>query len=120
MSYRREIPRDLFNEASLLKCFGQLYLNLEKLGLEDALTFVDHNAPFEARQNVDGAITLENVRLFVRGEDIELWRPLNSRQPYPLYLYPKGYEGDAEEIEVFNDDGSFTDEMKAFLKGEAT
>ena len=33
MSYPRVIPRDLFNEASLLKCYGQVYLKLEELGL---------------------------------------------------------------------------------------
>ncbi len=27
--YARVIPRDLFNEANLLKCFGNLYLRLE-------------------------------------------------------------------------------------------
>lgn len=29
MSYNRVIPRDLFNESSLLKCLGRLYICLE-------------------------------------------------------------------------------------------
>lgn len=27
MTYRRVIPRDLFNEADLLKCLGRLYID---------------------------------------------------------------------------------------------
>lgn len=32
MTYLRVIPRDLFNEAKLLKCLGKLYLEAEKSG----------------------------------------------------------------------------------------
>ena len=39
MAYTREIPRDLFNEANLLKCYGRLaLLAMNTPGLE-----VDHN-----------------------------------------------------------------------------
>jgi hypothetical protein len=36
-NYLRIIPRDLFNESNILKCYGQLYLELEKHGKEDML-----------------------------------------------------------------------------------
>ena len=29
MTYRRVIPRDLFNEGNLLKCLGKLYVQAE-------------------------------------------------------------------------------------------
>lgn len=115
MSYYRVIPRDLFNEGNLLKCYGQLYLNLEKMGLEGCLKH--EGGPFLIEQNPwDGSISILNVHLFVRENQILLSRPLNSRDPYPLYA-------DIDEdttIPVFHDDGSFTEEMTRFLKGTGT
>lgn len=118
MSYTRVIPRDLFNEANLLKCYGQLYLNLEKMGLQDRLIHEAEDEYFEVYQDQDsGALTISNITLQDRGgdEDVRychLWRPLNSRQPYPLWMR----YGDEDDIAVFNDDGSFTAEMTAFLQ----
>ena len=43
-----------------------------------------------------------------------LSRPLNARSPFPLYMILE----DDEEIQVFNDDGSFTEEMLEFLRKE--
>lgn len=111
MSYLRVIPRDLFNEASLLKCFGRIYINLECLDMDAVL---EHNGDaFEIEQNESsGGIYLANVTLTVRGKECTLERPLNSRQAWPLYLATE----DDETIAVFDDDGGFTDEMMAFLK----
>lgn len=113
MTYLRVIPRDLFNEGNLLKCYGQLHLNLEKMGMEDCLVYED-GGPFRVIQDQsDGSTYLSNVQLIVRGEVIPLRRPLNSREPYPLWVYlPDG------EFQVFDDDGSFTPDMVAFLRGE--
>lgn len=113
MTYVRIIPRDFFNEANLLKCYGQIYLNLEKMGLEDCLFHTD-DGPFDVIQDkADGSTYLLNVHLIVRGRSVPLRRPLNSRDPYPLYAYI-GEED--EPIEVFNDDGSFTEDMVHFLR----
>lgn len=113
MTYVRVIPRDLFNEGNLLKCYGQLYLNLEKMGMEDCLVYED-GGPFRVIQDQsDGSIYLSNVQLIVRGEVIPLRRPLNSRDPYPLYA-----EIDPENvsIRVFNAMGDFSADMRDFLK----
>jgi hypothetical protein len=111
MPYYRVIPRDLFNEANLLKCFGQLYLNLENAGLADLLEHDDDGEAFDVDQNESsGGIYLRNVRLTVRGEECALERPLNSRRPYPLHLITED-----EIIEVFADDGQFSAEMTRFL-----
>jgi hypothetical protein len=113
MSYDRVIPRDLFNEAGLLKCYGQIYLELEKLNNADVtLVEGDIGDGFRIEQDAsDGSISLANVHLLVRGEFCTLSRPLNARSPYPLYLTT--VEDDV--LTVFTDDGRFTDEMKAFL-----
>lgn len=114
MSYLRVIPRDLFNEANLLKCYGQIYLNLEKLGLPDVGLEHDGSA-FEIEQDPgDGSLTVANVPLNVRGEFFYPYRPINSRYPWPLYVDPEA----GAEIAMFNDDGSFSDDMIYFLKGE--
>lgn len=111
MTYMRVIPRDLFNEANLLKCYGQMWLNLERLGMQDCLSY--EGGAFQVAQNQDwGSLTLENVRLVVRDEICGLERPLNARSAYPLYLTT-----DNDEIQVFNEDGSFTDGMRDFLLG---
>jgi hypothetical protein len=111
--YLRVIPRDLFNEANLLKCYGQLWLNLDRLNLQGV--GLEHDgSEFEVEQDLqDGSLTIVNVPLNVRGEFFYPYRPLNSRRPYPLYLTTE----EGTEIEVFNDDGSFTDDMMHFLNG---
>lgn len=116
MSYMRVIPRDLFNEANLLKCYGQIYLNLELLNQPGA--FLEHDEEdegFRIGQNSDdGSTDIENVTLYVNGYAVPVRRPLNSREPWPLYAMTE----DGEEISVFCDDGSFSAEMLEFIKGE--
>ena len=115
MNYERVIPRDLFNEASLLKCYGQIYINLEKIGRVDVALIEDEESMregFRVAMNMDsGGITVANVVLVVRGERCDLERPLNSRQPWPLYLT----KPDGDVIEVFDANGAFSDEMRTFL-----
>jgi len=113
MSYKRVIPRDLFNEASLLKCYGRIYLNLETADLPDVE--LEHNGgAFDVQQDLgSGGLSVANCLLKVRGRVCRLYRPLNSRDDWPLYLAD---END-EEIEVFAEDGSFSSEMTDFLRG---
>lgn len=111
MSYLRVIPRDLFNEANLLKCYGQLYLNLEKLGMQDFLEHTDDDGQFRVDQDQSsGALTISNIDLVLPGGAIALSRPLNARRPFPLYASLDEYE-----VCVFNEDGSFTPEMLRWL-----
>jgi hypothetical protein len=118
MSYPRVIPRDLFNEANLLKCYGRLYINLEKGSFPDAeMVFLDESTDesFQVVQDdSSGGLTIANVKLVVRGEPIALMRPLNSREPWPLYAVNPQCN---DEVEVFDDEGDFTPAMQQFLKG---
>jgi hypothetical protein len=111
MSYRRVIPRDLFNEGNLLKCYGQLYLNLERLGLHGWLRH-DGSAFEIVMDESSGSLHVANVTFGVGDAVWNLERPLNARGAYPLYLS----SGDSDEIEVFNEDGSFTEAMAHFLE----
>lgn len=97
MSYRRVIPRDLFNEANLLKCYGQIFINLETVetpGIE-----LEHDGePFDVQQDMgSGDLYVANVKLVVRGTAIMLYRAFNSREPWPLYLTTEN----EDEVETF-------------------
>lgn len=120
-TYRRVIPRDLFNEGNLLKCYGQIYLNLERMRADCDAELVEDGSledgqPFHVTQDLDGNLTVLNVYLRVRGVRMPLRRPLNARSPYPLHMLYQNAEGDEDEIAVFEDDGKFTAEMLAFLQ----
>ncbi|KVP16903.1 hypothetical protein [Burkholderia ubonensis] len=113
MSYRRVIPRDLFNEANLLKCYGRIYINLETADVQDVELEHDGGA-FDVQQDIgSGGLYVANVTLKVRGKACRLYRPLNSRDTWPLFLIDEH----EEEIPVFSDDGSFSPEMTDYLRG---
>jgi hypothetical protein len=103
MSYIRTIPRDLFNEAKLLKCLGQVYLNAERC--YPTIVFIWHDTDecghFQIEQNpTDGSIYVENVQVSVNGKVVRVFCPLNSRLSYPLM-----FENEDETDYVFNDTG---------------
>ncbi len=116
--YRREIPRDLFNEAKLLKCLGQLSLILhDAVGIRWPLRLEhdDSEHPgFVIEQDASsGDIYCNNLSLYLgdKGE-IELTTPLNSREPYPLMYQAWWDEGQGN---VFTDDGKLSEEFKEWL-----
>lgn len=112
MSYTRVIPRDLFNEANLLKCYGRIYINLETAGL-DNVELVHDGEPFDIQQDENsGDIFVANVVLEAAGKPCRLHRPLNSRAPWPLCLTTD----EEEQIQVFNEDGAFTDEFVRHMR----
>jgi len=118
MTYRRVIPRDLFNEANLLKCYARIYINLETAGLHgvelqhDGLAFVVEQDPS------NGAMFVSNVKLTASGPagrtEHKLQRPLNSRDAWPLMLV----DDQDEETPVFTADGSFSEDFIDAMKAE--
>ena len=107
MTYQRVIPRDLFNEAKLLKCIGMLALHELEKGLPDGVQLDNHGDAFNIIQDeCSGDITCQNVRLEVKGRRLFLWTPMNSREPHPLYIVVNH-----EEIEVFEEGGSVSSEF---------
>ncbi len=112
MSYFRVIPRDLFNEANLLKCYAQIYIELEKINVEAELNN-DGEAFHIVQSSEDGSISITNVQFVIRGEEHILYRPLNARDSWPLYIISDS----GDEIRVFNDDGHLSDDMMNYLQG---
>lgn len=108
-NYKRVLPRDLFNEAKLLKCMGKLTLLIEDKMIDNLIYHYDLE-PFCACQNeADGSIYMGNIEVFRTGSEggkIELSTPLNSKEPWPL----RALIGD-EEFSVFDDEGNIADEF---------
>lgn len=111
-SYIRVLPRDLFNEANLLKCYGRLWIALENRRYHGARFITEDAERFEIEQDPhSGAIYVANVAFEVHGRECTLSRPLNSRREWPLYCEAEG--GDA--LAVFDDDGQLSDEFGRFI-----
>ncbi len=123
MTYAREIPRDLFNEANLLKCLGRLALIALDRGRPESLRVTHRPGPFDIRQSeADGSIYCANVQIVIRERLWEHRRPLNSREPWPLWIvpafgHPDDAEGWQEEIEAFDDDGNLNPLIVALIDG---
>ena len=116
MSYRRVIPRDLFNEAKLLKCYGRLALLVHD-GMADPLTFKHDGEPFDIHQDEsDGGLFVGNVKFEAGKEAIVLKTAYGSKDPYPLFYV----DGEGVESRVFYDDGRLTDDFKKFVELTAT
>lgn len=118
MAYVRVIPRDLFNEASLLKCLGHLHILLETT--PGAAKFDVEDLPvFDIEQDEsDGSISVVNLPFSVGGRSVHLSRPLNSRAAWPLYLSVPD-DSDFEPIQVFEETGFFTEAMLDFMQGRS-
>lgn len=111
MSYERVIPRDLFNEANLLKCLGKVCLLIHDNVLE--LAFDHDGGAFEIAQGEDGETYVSNIAFHTAGGDqVHLYRPLNARAPWPLLA-----DLDDEHclIPVFTDDGEISDDFREAL-----
>lgn len=118
MAYRRVIPRDLFNEGSLLNLLGLLWLKLDDDRRHLAnLEHVD-DGPFVVDQDpADGSISTPNVRLIIDRRPVHLYRPLNARSPNPLWVRPNGDdEGDFDDTRVFTEDGALDPEFLALIR----
>lgn len=118
MSYIRVIPRDLFNEANLLKCLGALYIALETAGDHAAGFGVEAVERFDIVQNPnDGSIYVENLPFSIGGRFCHLSRPLNSRSPFPLYAtlsWPRPGEDDLL-VSVFDEDGKLSGAFRSLI-----
>ena len=112
MTYQRVIPRDLFNEAKLLKCLGMLALYELNMGLPEGVRIDHHGDAFNIMQDdSSGDITCQNLRLEVKGRRLYLWTPMNCREPHPLYIVINH-----EEIECFDDEGKVSNTFIEALK----
>jgi len=114
--YQRVLPRDLFNEANLLKCWGQL----ELLTMENPVVQIKHNQFLHDNgfivhlNDYDCSLEVVNLRLFINSVCYRVFRPMNSRDPYPLMLE---IDKDTDEhIEIFTDSGQFSERFNQLIE----
>lgn len=108
-NYTRVIPRDLFNEAKLLKCIGQLVLLILHGKALNGMTFDHDGDPFDIQLMDDGYLCVTNLFFLVGDEGLQFKSLYNSKSAYPLYC-----ERDYCEYLVFDEWGTYTDEFRAF------
>lgn len=115
-NYQRVIPRDLFNEASLLKCLGRFWIETERF--QPRKVTIEHDGDaFDVTQNEDDGTTfVRNIAITINGVNYQAFRPLNSRGNWPLYLRTE----DGEETGVFQENGELTAELLALIQSSQT
>lgn len=120
MPYQRVLPRDLFNEAKLLKCLGRLSLLIEDGMLPMRVIHDTMTDPgFLVDQNPDdGSFFCANLQFYAPRQGrlrlVPFHSALNSRESWPLLC-----TWQQEELAVFNEDGSLTDEFRQHVLGPA-
>jgi hypothetical protein len=110
MKYTRVIPRDLFNEAKLLKCIGRLCLLIHDNQVPVPMRFKHNGSAFNVVQSIDGDLMLTNVLIYIKDKEFDFKTHLNSKSNYSLYLYDE----EAGIVDVFEDNGEFTSEFIEF------
>lgn len=107
--YTRVLPRDLFNEAKLLKCMGRLCLLIEDGTTPVKMSFKDNGKPFKIGLMEDGYLTIVNLPVYIKAKPFRFRCQYNSQQPYPLFC-----ENENNEYPVFTDSGDFDTEFIDF------
>lgn len=100
--YIRVVPRDLFNEAKLLKCIGHLVLQIHDNNNVANISFHHDDEPFIIGLLDEGYLQVCNISFWVNNIKIDFVSQYNSKGNYPLMAYH-----DYCEYVVFNDDGTF-------------
>jgi len=115
MSYIRVAPRDLFNEANFMKCIAQISLLLHDSPIKDVKLWLDIWETNGVRfvQTIDGELFEATIRLRIKNNSYILFRPLNSRETYPVYIID---DATYEQYTILTNAGTFSEEFLEFIK----
>lgn len=105
-NYQRVLPRDLFNEAKLLKCIGRLVIKIHDGLAPQGLSFDHKGDPFKIVLLEEGSLMISNIKFTIGGELLTFQTTYNSKSEYPLFLYR-----DYTEYAVFDEQGNFDPEF---------
>lgn len=112
-SHERVIPRDLFNDAKLLKCLGFLSLYIHNGVDQRRFTTPPHfeiehdGQPFNIVQDpTSGDLHCSNVKFLVHGHPIHVYTTYNSRAEFPLVAEYAG-----ESYDVFTSVGGWNQDL---------
>lgn len=110
-NYTRVLPRDLFNEAKLLKCIGRLTLLIHDKIAPIGLDFEHDGDSFNIALDDVGNLQITNIRFSFNDQILTFQTTYNSKANYPLYLIY-----DYCECAVFNENGDFDSDFLTILK----
>ncbi len=110
--YQRVLPRDLFNEAKLLKCLGRLVLLIHDRKIPFVGKVIHDGEPFKIGLSECGSLIVTNVQILVNNQAFAFKTTYNAKSNYPFYLETNDYS----EILVFDESGEFSEEFIEFVK----
>lgn len=113
--YVRVLPRDLFNEAGLLKCIGTLWIALDETGGHSARIEEEDVPRFDIVQDAGGGLTVANLTFTIGGVPHRLMRPLNSRESWALFVEECEGDPDFDPVRVFDGVGRLSDDMRRLI-----
>ena len=114
MGYLRVNPRDLFNEAKLLKCLGQIALCIHDGKIQGLMMnhYDEHQGYIIEQDENDGSIYVSNFDFSAKnGGAVHFYHPLNSKENYPLMMI---FEGDL--YHCFSEKGELLFNNNLFIK----
>ena len=120
-NYKRVLPRDLFNEAKLLKCVGKIVLLIEDEMMPVTYhydnTLTDN---FIVGQNQsDGSFFVKNISFFAAGKFFDVVVYQNKNEMWNAYAhFVDGPAGSCllEEIPLFTELGDLSEEFLEFCE----
>jgi hypothetical protein len=110
-NYQRVIPRDLFNEAKLLKCMGRLVLKIHDNNVPVPMTFEHDGNPFKIVQQECGSLRITNLKIFINDKPFIFHSTYNSKSNYCLHVVAD----DFGEPSVFDENGDWDEEFIDFV-----
>lgn len=111
MNYQRVLPRDLFNEAKLLKCMGMVCLKILDYQTPCPMSHNEIDEGFEIELLEEGSLTISNLHIAIKGKNFLFKTTYNSKSNYPLYL-----EYDSCDYQVFDESGNWDTEFIEFCE----
>lgn len=112
LNYDRVIPRDLFNEAKLLKCVGRLCLLIHDDKAPDNVKFEHDSGSFEIGMTTDGDLTISNVKFSINDKEFMFIARYNNKSNYPFFVQDEEYL----DHRVFDEQGNLDLEFVEFCK----
>ena len=108
---KRVIPRDLFNDANLLKCLGRICLLIHDGKLPLDVEYDDE--PYDIRMNPsDGSTFVANLNFqTLKGRCVYFTRGLDARDSWPLLAQ----DDQGRAVYVFDAQGNVTTHFMDFL-----
>ena len=122
-SFMRVIPRDLFNEAALLKCLGKIALMAHN-GIVEKLKMVYEPYDNGNGEECEGFLILQDdgsgdlycnnvAAINADGDNCLVFRKYNDKSQWSVLIYPS----DTDSILVMDDEGNPTKEFIEWARG---